>query len=106
MAKTLEELINSGTVAGPQGAQGVQGASGGGGGSITGYSIAIGDGSNTTYNVNHSLNIKSVYTSVKDNASGYFVYPDIYFANANAVTLYFVTAPSANQYNVAVLGFN
>lgn len=77
-------------------------ASAGGGASV--YSSNVGDGSANTFSVVHSLGKENVTVSVRENSSGYYVYPDVKYANTNAISIEFVTTPSANQYKVIVLG--
>jgi hypothetical protein len=72
--------------------------------SVSKYSVNIGDGSNTTINVTHSLNKTDLWFTVREISSGYIVYPDIVYSNANACQFIFVTAPTANQYYVSILG--
>lgn len=77
-------------------------SSGGGGASV--YSVDIGNGSANTFTVTHSLGKQNVTVSVRENSSGYYVYPDIKYSSTNAVIVEFVTAPTTNQYKVIVLG--
>lgn len=68
------------------------------------YSANIGNASANTFTVTHSLDKANVVVSVRENSSGYYVYPDIKYSTANAVIVEFVTAPTTNQYKVIVLG--
>ena len=81
--------------------QGLQGATGPAG--IGTYRANIGDGANNSYTVSHSLNSQDLVVVVRENSSGYYVYPDIYTANANAVVVDFTTIPTSDQYKVIVL---
>lgn len=78
------------------------GGSTGGGASV--YSANIGNSSANTFTVTHSLGKENVTVSVRENSSGYYVYPDIKYSSTNAVIVEFVSAPTANQYKVIVLG--
>lgn len=78
--------------------------SGGGGGGASVYSVDIGNGSANTFTVTHSLGKENVTVSVRENSSGYYVYPDIKYSSTNAVVVEFVSAPTTNQYKVIVLG--
>jgi hypothetical protein len=78
--------------------QGFTGATG-----VNTYRANIGDGANNSYTVSHSLNSQDLVVVVRENSSGYYVYPDIYTANTNAVVVGFTTIPSSNQYKVIVL---
>jgi hypothetical protein len=68
------------------------------------YSSNVGDGTNTSFTITHSLNKSNIIVNVRENANGYFVYPDIKYTSVNAVVLEFVDAPTSNQYFVSVFG--
>lgn len=68
------------------------------------YSANVGNNSSNTFNVSHSLNKQFVIPAVRENSSGYHVYPDIRYTSANTIVLEFVNAPTTNQYTVIVLG--
>lgn len=69
------------------------------------YSVAVGDGSATTIVVTHNLNSREVVFSLSESASPYSeVITDIQKTSVNTVTLFFVTAPSAGQYTLTVIG--
>lgn len=69
------------------------------------YSGTVGDGTSTTITITHNLNKSNVFYSVRENSTGNTVYPDIGYANANAAILYFVSAPSVNQYAISIIGY-
>jgi len=73
-------------------------------GGATAYSANVGNGSANTFTITHNLNTQNIFVSVRENSSGYFVYPDIKFDDANTTILEFVSAPTTNQYYVAILG--
>jgi hypothetical protein len=75
----------------------------GGGGAST-YSEDVGDGVESTFTITHSLDKESVVAVVRENSSGYYVYPDIKYVDVNSVVLEFLAAPTTNQYKVIVLG--
>jgi hypothetical protein len=76
----------------------------GGGGSTATYNTAIGDGTTTSFTITHSLNKANIFVSIRDQSTGYFVYPDIKYNSTNDVILEFVDAPTTSQYYVAVIG--
>lgn len=74
-------------------------------GTVAKYSASIGDGTNTSYTVTHSLSTRDVVVNVYEVASPYTqVFPDIANTTTSAITVTFATAPSSNQYRVVVLG--
>jgi hypothetical protein len=85
-------------------AVGYTGSSGTGG--STGYTGSIGDGSNTSYTITHGLDSNNIMTAVKEQSSGYFVYPDVKYVASNQVVVEFETAPTTNQYQIYVIGFD
>lgn len=78
-------------------------ASGGGGGASV-YSANVGNGSANSFTVTHSLGKENVVVTVRENSSGYYVYPDVQYSSTNAVVVQFVNAPTTDQYKVIVLG--
>lgn len=76
----------------------------GGGNAFTKYSINVGNGTANTINVVHALDKTDIWITVRENSTGFIVYPDIKYANTNMITLQFVSAPTSNQYYVSVLG--
>lgn len=71
----------------------------------TKYSVAVGDGSATSYTVTHNLGTRDVMVSVRETSSPYAkVEPDIAMATTNTVTVSFAVAPTSNQYTVTVIG--
>lgn len=69
------------------------------------YAANVGDGSNTSYTVTHSLNTKDVTVAVYDNSSPYAeVICDVQHTSTSAITLLFSVAPTSNQYRVVVHG--
>jgi len=73
-------------------------------GRIKKYSVAIGDGSNTSYTVTHNLASRDVQVTVY-NASTYDeVITDVTHTTTNTLTIVFATAPTSNAYRVVVIG--
>ena len=70
----------------------------------TKYSSNVGDASATTFTLTHNLNRADIFVAVRENSSGYFVYPDVKYNSTNSVTLEFATAPTSSQYYVSILG--
>ena len=69
------------------------------------YSTTIGDGTNTTYTVTHSLGVASdSFVIIRDTTTNYYVYPDILYVGTNSIQVIFVSAPTTNQYRVTVIG--
>lgn len=65
----------------------------------------VGDGTATTYAVNHQLATRDVSVHVYDNASPYAqVETDVEHTDSNNVAIKFATAPTSNQYRVVVVG--
>lgn len=70
----------------------------------TAYSATIGNGSANTFIITHNLGTQNIFTSIRDTATNYFVYPDIKYNNTNSITIEFSSVPTANSYYVAILG--
>lgn len=68
------------------------------------YAALIGDGVTTGIAVSHGLGTPDVNVTVRDAASGAYVYPDITVTSASVVTIAFAVAPTLNQYRVVVVG--
>ena len=67
------------------------------------YFENIGNNLNTSFVVTHNLNDSNLLATVKENSSGYVVYPDIKFVTNNTISVEFIDAPSTNQYNITVV---
>lgn len=68
-------------------------------------SASIGNGSATSFNVNHALGTTDVMVFVRETAGGLAaVICDVAVVDANNVSVSFATAPSASQYRVMVVG--
>lgn len=69
------------------------------------YAASIGDGTNTSYTVTHSLSTRDVQVTVYDNSAPYAeVMCDVQHTTTSAVTVLFSVAPTSNQYRVVVQG--
>ena len=65
----------------------------------------LGDGSATSYTVNHALATRDVSVQVYENASPYAqVEADVEHTDSNNLTIKFAVAPTSNQYRVVVVG--
>lgn len=70
----------------------------------TKYTADVGNGTNTSYTINHGLNSRDVIITVYKSASPYGIYTlvDVFNTTADTVTLTFATAPSYNEYRVVI----
>ena len=66
------------------------------------YAETIGDASNTSYTVTHSLGTKDVIVQIYDISSNDTVFADVVRTSANVVTLTFGTAPALNDIRVLI----
>jgi hypothetical protein len=65
----------------------------------------VGDGSATSYTVNHALATRDVSVHVYENASPYAqVEADVEHTDSNNLTIKFASAPTSDQYRVVVVG--
>jgi len=70
--------------------------------SLKKFSASIGDGSNTSYTVNHALGSRDVIVQLYDNSSYDTVMADVIRTDANNVTISFTVAPSTNDIRVLI----
>lgn len=69
------------------------------------FTQAFGDGSATTFNIDHNFNTRDVTVEVYRNSGSYdTVLCDVTRPSVNRVTLTFAAAPSASAFNVTILG--
>ena len=68
----------------------------------TGAVANVGDGTNTSYAITHSLGTRDVIVQMYDNATYDTVYVDTVRTDANTVTLTFASAPALNAYRVLI----
>lgn len=66
------------------------------------YVQNIGDGTNTSYTVTHSLNTRDVVVQLYDNSTYDTVFADVVRTNTTTVTITFGSAPSSNDIRVLV----
>jgi len=66
------------------------------------YKVSIGDGTNTSYTVNHALNSRDVLVELYDASSYETVIADITRTDANNITVAFTVAPTTNDIRVLV----
>jgi hypothetical protein len=67
--------------------------------------FSIGDGSATSYVVNHALATRDITVHVYENASPYAqVEADVEHTDSNNITVKFAVAPTSNAYRVVVIG--
>jgi hypothetical protein len=65
---------------------------------------SVGNGTNTSFAITHSLNTEDVLVQVFDNSTHDTVEVDVVRTDVNTVTVSFSTAPSSNAYRVVVIG--
>ena len=70
--------------------------------SLKKFSTSIGDGSNTSYTVNHALGSRDVIVQLFDNSSYDTVIADVVRTDINNVTISFTVAPSTNDIRVLI----
>ena len=70
--------------------------------SLKKFSASIGDGSNTSYTVNHALGSRDVIVQLYDNSSYDTVIADVIRTDTNNVTISFTVAPSTNDIRVLI----
>ena len=67
--------------------------------------FSIGDGTETSYTVNHALATRDVTVQIFDNASPFAqIEADVEHTDSNNLTIRFAVAPTSNQYRVVVVG--
>lgn len=66
------------------------------------FAQSIGDGTNTTYNIDHNLNSRDVIVQVYDAATYEEVEVDVTRSTVNRVIIGFTSAPSLSSYRVVV----
>ena len=68
-------------------------------------SQSVGDGSSTSFNINHNFGTRDVQVSVFKNTGSYDeVIADVARPSVNRVTITFATAPATNAYRVVITG--
>jgi hypothetical protein len=75
----------------------------GGSSTFNSTSSIIGNGTLTTWNINHGFNTRNLHITVYESGSnGETVYPDIRRINANTASIIFANPPTSNQYIVYI----
>lgn len=64
----------------------------------------VGNGTNTSFTVNHNLGTRDVHVQIFDNTTYDTVEADVVRTDTNNVTVSFATAPTSNAYRVLVIG--
>ena len=67
-------------------------------------SASVGNGTNTSFALIHSLNTRDVQVQIYDNATYDTVEADVVRTDADTVTVSFSVAPASNAYRVVVIG--
>lgn len=69
------------------------------------FAANVGNGSATSFTVNHKLNTQDITVTLRQATSPFaVVYADVEITDANNIKLLFASAPTANQYRVTVTG--
>ena len=68
------------------------------------YAETIGDATNTTFTVTHSLGTTDVMVTIFDTSSMAEVFADVVHTSDSVVTVSFAVAPSTNAFRVVVIG--
>ena len=66
------------------------------------YAVSIGDGTNTSYTITHSLNTRDVIIQLYDASSYDTVFADVVRTNTTQATITFASAPTTNDVRVLV----
>ena len=74
-----------------------------GGGALS-FTSNVGNAVDTSFTVTHNLNTSKLIPAVRENSSGYYVYPDIKYTSSNTIVLEFVSIPTTDQYFLILLG--
>jgi len=76
---------------------------GGGPSTFNSTSSIIGNGSATSFNINHGFNTRNLHITIYESGSnGETVYPDIRRINADTASIIFANPPSSLQYIVYI----
>jgi hypothetical protein len=67
------------------------------------YSDTIGDGSTTTFPINHGLNTEDISVVIKNTNTGAIENADIIINGIDNITLIFTSAPNLNEYRVTII---
>lgn len=70
------------------------------------YQSNIGDGSSTSFKIEHNLNSKNIIVRLYDNTSNEEIYTDVYISDDNYITINTSVAPSENAIKVVIFKVN
>ena len=73
-------------------------------GMLSKFVSAFGNGSSTSFAINHNLGVRDVVVSVVDNITQEVVYPSVTYTAMNQITLEFSDAPALTAYKAIVIG--
>jgi hypothetical protein len=79
-------------------------ATGGSSGTVNKYSVAIGDGTATSFTVTHNLSTLDVAVSIRNTTTNDIEFAGVTCTSANVVTVSFGSAPASGAYKVTVVG--
>lgn len=69
---------------------------------VGGYAANVGNGTNTSFALTHSLNTRDVIVMIYDNTTYEEVIADVVLTSTTVVTVSFATAPASNAYRVVI----
>ena len=70
--------------------------------SVGGFAANVGNGSATSFGIEHNMNTRDVIVSVYDNATYEEVFTDVVITSTSVVTVSFNAAPASNAYRVVI----
>ena len=70
--------------------------------SVGGFAANVGNGSATSFGIEHNMNTRDVIVSVYDNATYEEVFTDVVLTSTSVVTVSFNAAPASNAYRVVI----
>jgi hypothetical protein len=69
------------------------------------YTTSLGNGTLSSFTVNHNLSTTNILTTVTDNTTKQIVYPSITVTNSTQIQVGFSFVPTSASYNLSILGF-
>ena len=82
----------------------VGGSSGGGSGSVNKYATTIGDGSTTTFTINHNLGTQDIIASGIAVTSKQNIWLEYTIVDDNNISVVFDAAPAASSIKIIIIG--
>jgi len=73
--------------------------------SFNSYVSTFGNGTTNPIQITHNLSTTNVLFAIRNNSTGYYVYPDATVVNSNIIQLEFVNVPTLNQYTFMSIGY-